>query len=66
MARLIQKLILLIGLCGSTALRAEHLVIFSDDIYPPVSYTHNSQPAGIMPLLLARISRLTGDTYEIR
>lgn len=47
------------------AAHAETLVVLGDDVYPPVVYANQGQPAGILPAILGRIAQLTGDHYEI-
>ncbi len=49
---------------------AERLVIYGDDRYPPLIYLDNDhldndQPAGILPAIFARLTKDTGDSYEL-
>ncbi|HUE94778.1 substrate-binding periplasmic protein [Pseudomonas sp.] len=44
---------------------AESLVIYGDDRYPPLIYLDNDQPAGILPAIFARLTKDTGDSYEL-
>lgn len=46
--------------------RAETLVVFGDDVYAPVVYSDRGQPAGVLPAILKRLERDTGDTYQLR
>ena len=46
--------------------QAENLVIYGDDVYAPVIYADRGQPAGLLPAVLKRLERDTGDTYELR
>jgi polar amino acid transport system substrate-binding protein len=55
---------LLLTLVSGPAL-AEKLVIYGDDAYAPVIYAKQGQAAGILPALFARLSRSTGDSYEL-
>lgn len=45
---------------------AEVLVIFGDESYPPIIYSKNGEPAGILPAIFARLEALSGDDYELR
>lgn len=59
------------GLVGLAALlmpwsaHCEHLVVYGDETYAPVIYTDQGKPAGILPAIFARLSKDTGDTYEL-
>lgn len=50
----------------AATVRAEKLVIYGDQAYPPVIYLEQSKALGILPIILARLSKDTGDTYEFR
>ena len=45
--------------------RSDKLVVFGDEAYAPVIYLDKGQPAGILPAIFARLSKDTGDTYEL-
>jgi ABC-type amino acid transport substrate-binding protein len=44
---------------------AEKLLIYGDDAYAPVVFLKQGQAAGILPSLFARLSKITGDSYEL-
>ncbi len=46
--------------------QAETLMVLGDHAYAPVIYAQNGQPAGLLPAILARVSALTGDHYDLR
>ena len=46
--------------------RAETLLVYGDESYPPVVYNRLGKPAGALVEIMGRVSSLTGDTYEIR
>lgn len=50
---------------GGTA-HAETLLVYGDDSYPPVIYSANGKPTGILVDMLRKVSARTGDTYEVR
>jgi ABC-type amino acid transport substrate-binding protein len=52
--------------CGAIAVHAETLLVYGDDSYPPVVYSANGKPAGILVDILRKVSERTGDTYEVR
>lgn len=56
----------LLGISISCNANAEKLVIYADEVYAPVIYSNQGRPAGIIPTILERLSRDTGDTYELR
>lgn len=64
------KHVIALALCAllvaPTPARAETLVIFGDDIYPPVAYREGDADKGILIDLLRLIERETGDRYEFR
>jgi len=43
--------------------RAEEIVIYSSDAFPPQIYLADGKPAGFVPALFQRLSQDTGDTY---
>ena len=45
---------------------AETLTILGDDAYPPIVHLKAGKPAGVLPAILARAEKMTGDRYEIR
>jgi len=45
-------------------LRAEEIVIYSSDAFPPQVYLADGKPAGFVPALFERLSQDTGDTYR--
>ncbi len=45
---------------------AETLLVYGDDSYPPVIYSANGKPSGILVDILHNVSARTGDTYELR
>ena len=51
---------------GATVTRAETLLIYGDDSYPPVIYSDSGKPTGILVDILRKVSARTGDTYEVR
>lgn len=58
-------LAMLLALGASTA-HTETLLIYGDDSYPPVVYSTNGKPTGILVDILRQVSARTGDTYEVR
>lgn len=46
--------------------RAETLIVYGSDRFPPISYLEAGKPAGIFPRILQRLQAETGDTYDIR
>ena len=44
----------------------ETLVVLGDDRYAPLIYTKDAKPAGLLPAILLRAEKLSGDHYEIR
>lgn len=48
------------------SLKAEDLVIFGDDSYPPVVYLDNGEVKGFIPAILKQLEPITGDHYDIR
>lgn len=52
------------GLLAAPA-AAEKLVVYGDDAYAPVIYLHQSKAAGIIPAILSRLQKDTGDTYDL-
>lgn len=44
---------------------ADKLVVYGDEAYAPVIYLDNGKPAGILPAIFSRLSKDTGDTYEL-
>lgn len=64
--RLIPKLLACFAwACLCAAANAEKLVIYGDESYAPVIYADQGGPAGILPAIFKRISKDTGDTYEL-
>lgn len=43
----------------------ETLVIFGDDRYAPLIHIKEGKPAGLLPVILMRAEKLSGDHYEI-
>jgi ABC-type amino acid transport substrate-binding protein len=56
---------LALGLALSSA-KAEILTVFGDDAYLPIIYSENGIPMGILPAILARAAKLSGDEYVIK
>ncbi len=52
-------------LIAITPAKAERLVIYGDEAYPPVIYLDKGKPAGILPAIFARLQKDTGDQYEL-
>jgi len=46
--------------------RAETLLVFGDSVYAPVVYADRGQPAGVLPAILKRLERDTGDVYQLQ
>lgn len=51
---------------GSQTVRAENLIVFGDDSYPPVVYSKDGEITGFLPSILANLEAVTGDHYDIR
>jgi polar amino acid transport system substrate-binding protein len=62
----IKRLIFLWLAAALGCCRAETLLVFGDDAYPPVIYLANGVPAGILPSILNSASAITGDVYDLR
>lgn len=58
-------LLFLSGFIASVPAKAERLVIYGDDAYPPVIYLDHGKPAGILPAIFSRLQKDTGDQYEL-
>lgn len=58
---------LLLLVCGvfSGALKAETISVYGDEAYAPVIYLDHGKPTGVLPAIFARLSRDTGDRYEL-
>ncbi len=52
------------GLVGMA--RAETLIVYGSDRFPPISHLEEGKPEGIFPRILQRLQAETGDTYDIR
>lgn len=50
----------------STSTLAEHLLIVGADDYFGVCYVQSGHPAGVFPMLLKEIARISGDEYELQ
>jgi ABC-type amino acid transport substrate-binding protein len=48
------------------AARAETLLMQGDDRYAPLIFMQEAKVAGVLPAVLARVEKLTGDRYDIR
>ncbi len=48
------------------ATRAETLMVYGDDSYPPVIYNDKGKPSGVLVDIMGQVSTITGDHYEIR
>jgi ABC-type amino acid transport substrate-binding protein len=55
---------LFLGLAAESAL-ADEFVIYGGESFPPQIYLENGQAKGIIPALLERLSKDTGDTYRL-
>ena len=53
-------------LLASAPVMAEKLLIFGDDGYAPVVFSDRGVPRGLLPAILKRLERETGDIYELR
>lgn len=53
-------------LCSATVVHAETLLVYGDDSYPPVVYSADGKPTGILVDILRKVSARTGDIYEVR
>jgi polar amino acid transport system substrate-binding protein len=51
---------------SAVAVNAETLLVYGDDSYPPVIYSDNGKPTGVLVDILRKVSARTGDTYEVR
>ncbi|MES2935193.1 MAG: transporter substrate-binding domain-containing protein [Pseudomonadota bacterium] len=51
--------------CAPLQAHAEKLLIYGDDAYVPVIYLDHGKPVGILPAIFSRLSKDTGDTYEL-
>jgi len=52
-------------ICLSTPdAKAEEIVIYSSEAFPPQIYLSNGKPSGFVPTLFQRLSQDTGDTYK--
>ena len=51
---------------GACVVQAETLLVYGDDSYPPIIYSANGKPTGILVDTLRKVSARTGDTYEVR
>lgn len=56
----------LLALCLIGMARAETLIVYGSDRFPPISYLEAGKPEGIFPRILQRLQAETGDTYDIR
>ncbi len=52
--------------CQASLASGETLVVLGDDRYAPLIYTREAKPAGLLPAILLRAEKLSGDHYEIR
>ena len=62
----ILKIVTLVILMISFRASAESLIVYGDDVYAPVIHTDRGKPAGLLPAILKRLERDTGDIYELR
>lgn len=44
---------------------AENLLVYGDEVYPPVIYMERGKPAGILPAIFGELEKETGDNYEL-
>ena len=51
---------------STVSVQAETLLVYGDDSYPPVIYSANGKPTGVLVDILRKVSARTGDTYEVR
>lgn len=56
----------LLALCLIGMARAETLIVYGSDRFPPISYLEAGKPEGIFPRILQRLQAETGDNYDIR
>ena len=56
----------LLALCLIGMARAEKLIVYGSDRFPPITYLEAGKPEGIFPRILQRLQAETGDTYDIR
>ncbi|MEO7106216.1 MAG: hypothetical protein ABIZ09_07590, partial [Rhodoferax sp.] len=45
---------------------AETLQVYGDDKYPPIIYTADGKPTGVLASLLRQVGERTGDTYALQ
>lgn len=45
---------------------ADAITVFGSDQFPPVSYLADDKPQGVIPEILARLEKETGDRYDIQ
>jgi polar amino acid transport system substrate-binding protein len=62
---LLIALIYCLSVSFATTAFAEKVVVYGDEAYPPVIYLDQGKIKGILPEIFARLSKDTGDTYEL-
>jgi polar amino acid transport system substrate-binding protein len=56
----------LLGLVAASVGQAETLTVFGDQGYPPMIYSAEGHPSGILVDILKKVSAKTGDTYVLQ